>query len=297
MTEPGAALQAFLDSLDSDDRHFAEAFDESSARRLAGGERDGAIALLVARLARGADRRVPRCLAAMGAVEALGPLRIAAASAQPSVRVESAVAHDALDPEAPPLLCATAEAVLQWGTAGAHHLAVASLARAGEREVLRGVVLSRVSAGVRGRALAAWLPRPLVRYSAADGLEQRVTAGPLALALGAREDLDALEADPDPWYRVADVSRPPFPSLRVRLSEGRPEGLLPPVEAADLEGLGEPERALLRGWAAWKLGAGHANGPSLVVALEVPGAWEALEELRGSAEGDFRAAIDAVWGM
>lgn len=273
-------LERLKESMDSSERHFAEDYDVAAAVALKGAERDDAIELLVKRLDAGADPRAPRCLGSMGATEALTELFIAASTAQPTTRIEAALAHEKI---AGPTGIAvdTAVAVLAAGTASAQILALRALSDAKRRDLLEQTALSHASADVRGRAFALWLGTATGRNTPAHALSQRITAGPLALAKAAGPELATL----DPAAAAADTSTAPFPDLQKSLMDGK-------LTAADLTTVGASEQALLIAWSAWCLGDGRPAAVAQSLAIGLPGARAALEELRADAEGAFLTAIE-----
>jgi hypothetical protein len=217
----------------------------------------------------------------MGASEAATELFIAASTGEPTLRMEAALAHRRVVGEGP-LVVTTARAVLAKGTPNAQQLAVQALAAAGERNVLRDAALHHPRAGVRGSAFRAWLPGPMVHQGLSHALSQRVTAGPLELAAACAEELDRFDPSQD---IAADTRSAHFPALRQRLIDGT-------LEAGDLSRVGASERALLVAWAAWGLGQKLDTAPQVALAIQLPGALEALEGMLGQAEGSFRQAVE-----
>ncbi|TNE89819.1 MAG: hypothetical protein EP330_10445 [Deltaproteobacteria bacterium] len=276
-----SAFDAFVASLTSSDRHFAQDFDTAAAASLTGDEREEAIERLVRILDQGGDPRAPRCLAAMNAHEASTELFIAASTGQPTTRMEAALAHRKVAGPGP-LVRDTAVDLLTNGTQNAQVLAVRTLTDIGDTATLRDTALNHPSPGIRGEAFAGWLPKPMVHQGPSHALSQRLIAGPLALARACGPELDAYDPAADV---AANTSAPPFPELRQKLIDGT-------LAASDLTRCGDSERALLLAWAAWDLGEKLDTAPRVAMAVALPGAREALEELRPQATGSFLAAID-----
>lgn len=275
-------LDRLKESMDSSERHFAEDFDVAAAAALTGNERDEAIAILVQRLDQGADPRAPRCLRAMGATDAVTELFIAAATAQPTTRIEAALAHAALAGPST-LVEDTAQSVLTSGTTSAQTLALRALSDLGRRDLLRQAAVGHARPGLRGRAFELWLQAPVGKNTPAHAVSQRLTAGPLALAAACEAEFDGL----DPQGAPADTQRAPFPSLQKALMAGS-------LTPAQLATVGPTEQALLVAWSAWCLGDARPAAPSVALAIGLPGARDALVELRAKAEGPFLQAIESA---
>ena len=298
------SLEWFLASTTSGDRHFAEDYDVGSATSLVGADRVAAIDRLIECLDQGDDPRAPRCLAAMNARECGVELRIAATTAHPGTRAEAATAV--------------------WHLAGDSGFAISVLEqvlhdpRASTWERGRAVMgLEQIGGDAAREALISGLDDadPAIAGMAWDGirkilgvfgvsgpnsriasLETLLTLAPLPVRIAMQAPMrtfiqDVLAGRLDRWTPDARLADPEVDRVRMWM---RPTATEAPFPAGALPSLTDADRERLQAWAAMHVRNGNPRGITAMVALETPGAHEALHALLPTATPDFAAAIHAA---
>ena len=296
-------LARLLYSLTSSDRHFAEDLDTEAAARLSGDDRDTALVVLIEQLDRGLDPRVPRCLAAMGAVEAATELRIAASTAQPATRAEAAIASAKLGGDAAFAVHALSGVLTGADTTPQGKVrAVIGLEGIGGQLALEALVagLGDADPVVAGNAFDGI--KRLLGVFGLDGAHSRMGAVETLLTLGLPEvraaalaGLRLMIAEVRAgaianWTASARVDDPEVAAIRRWM---RPDGPAGPFPAAALVALTEADRARLQAWAVMHVRSGNPRGVAALLALGTPGAAAGLRALRARG-GPLDDAIDAA---